>query len=60
MGALPQALEIIFQMQRKMSNEKITMRKRKLFNLQNIMFFFSLNVSYSQASLFSYFFIHFK
>jgi hypothetical protein len=27
MGTLPQALEIIFEMQRKMSNEKITRRK---------------------------------
>jgi hypothetical protein len=35
-------LEIIFQMQRKMSNEKITMRKRKLFNLQNMLFFLFL------------------
>jgi hypothetical protein len=27
MGALPQALEIIFEMQRKKNNEKITRRK---------------------------------
>jgi len=29
----PQALEIIFEVQRKKSNEKITRKKIKLFNL---------------------------
>jgi hypothetical protein len=33
MGALPQALEIIFEVQRKRSNEKIPRKKKKLFNL---------------------------
>jgi hypothetical protein len=44
MGVLPQALEIIFEVQRKIINEKIT-RKKKLSNLQNAFFFF-LDPSY--------------
>jgi hypothetical protein len=40
MGALPQALEIIFEVQRKRINEKITKRKNKLSNLENMFFFF--------------------
>jgi hypothetical protein len=36
-GALPQAVEIIFEMQRKRSNNN---KKNKLFNLQNAFFFF--------------------
>jgi len=39
MQVLPQALEIIFEAQRKRSNEKITRKKKKLFNLQNSFFF---------------------
>jgi len=39
MRELPQALEIIFEVQRKMSNGKIA-EKKKLFNLQNMIFFF--------------------
>jgi hypothetical protein len=48
MGTLPQVLEIIFEMQRKMimKNKK---KKNKLSNLQN-MFFFSLDPSYFQTS----------
>jgi hypothetical protein len=42
MGALPQALEIIFEVQGKRSNEKITRKKKKLSNLQNVGFFFFL------------------
>jgi hypothetical protein len=42
MGALPQALEIIFEVQGKRSNEKITRRKNKLSKLQNVFFFFFL------------------
>jgi hypothetical protein len=38
MEVLPQALEIIFKVQRKWSNEKITRKKKKLFNLQNVFF----------------------
>jgi len=41
-GILPQALEIIFEMKRKRSNEKITRRRRrrkkKLSNLRNTFF----------------------
>jgi hypothetical protein len=33
MRTLPQALEILFEMQRKRSNEKIARRKNKLFQL---------------------------
>jgi len=39
MGALPQALEIVFEVQRKRSNEKIT-RKKKNFPIYKIRFFF--------------------
>jgi hypothetical protein len=39
MGVLFQALEIIFEMQKKRSNEKIR-KKKKLFNLQNTFFLF--------------------
>jgi hypothetical protein len=39
MGVLPQALEIIFEEQRRRSNEKIIRRKNKLSNLQNAFFF---------------------
>jgi hypothetical protein len=35
MAVLPQTLEIIFEMQRKRSNEKITRKKKKPSNLQN-------------------------
>jgi hypothetical protein len=42
MGALPQALEIVFEVQRKRSNEKITRKKKKLSNLRNAFFFFCL------------------
>jgi hypothetical protein len=48
MGTLPQGLEIIFEVQRKMSNEKIT-KKKKNSNLQNKIFF-PLNLSYFQTS----------
>jgi hypothetical protein len=40
MGALPQALEIIFEVQMKRSNEKIA-RKKKVFQLTKSVFFFS-------------------
>jgi hypothetical protein len=52
MGTLPQALEIIFEMQKKISNEKIT-RKKKAFQLAELFFFFlvfSLDPSYFQTS----------
>ncbi len=34
--ALPQAIEIIFEMQRKKINEKITRKKKKLCNFKRI------------------------
>jgi hypothetical protein len=52
MGVLPQALEIIFEMQRKRSNEVFLFLKQ-LSNIQNIfiLFFpFSLDPSYFQTS----------
>jgi hypothetical protein len=39
MRALPQATEIIFEVQRKRSNERIKTTKNKLFSLQNTIFF---------------------
>jgi hypothetical protein len=43
MGVLPQAQEIIFEMQRKMSNEKNSKKKTKAFQLtKRICFFFFL------------------
>jgi ribosome-associated protein YbcJ (S4-like RNA binding protein) len=36
MGASPQALEIIFEVQMKRNNEKIARRKNKLFNSQTV------------------------
>jgi hypothetical protein len=54
---LPQVLEIIFKVQRKISNEKIT-RKKKVFQLIKhgfLFFFFSLDPSYFQTSQLSYF-----
>jgi hypothetical protein len=52
MTALPRALEIIFEVQRKKSNEKIT-RKKKTFQLAKHKFFFfsfSLDPPYFQTS----------
>jgi hypothetical protein len=40
MGALPQAQEIVFKVQKKMSNEKIAKKKNKLSNSQRCFFFF--------------------
>jgi hypothetical protein len=44
MGVQPQTLEIIFEVQRKTSDEKITQKKKKkkksLSNLENEFFFF--------------------
>jgi hypothetical protein len=42
MGGLAQALEIIFEVQRKRSNEKITRRKIS-FSTSKMLFFFSLS-----------------
>jgi len=53
MGGLPQALKIIFEVQRKKNNEKIT-RKKKVFSTYKMHFFFpgffSLNPSHFQTS----------
>jgi hypothetical protein len=52
MTALPQALEIIFEVQRKKSNEKLT-RKKKTFQLTKhelFIFPFSSDPSFFQTS----------
>jgi hypothetical protein len=51
MRALPQALEIVFKVQMKRSNEKIARKKKKLSNSQNALFFFffSLDLFYFQS-----------
>jgi hypothetical protein len=46
---LPQAVEIIFEVQRKRSNEKTT-RKKKSFPSYKTLFFFFLDLSYFQTS----------
>jgi hypothetical protein len=48
-GALPQALEIILEVQMKMNNEKVAREKKKPFNSQNTSSFFSLDPSYFQS-----------
>jgi len=40
MGVLLQVLKIIFEVQRKMSNEKITRREKKIPTYKTIFFFF--------------------
>jgi len=42
MGALPQALEIVFEVQRKRSNEKITSKKKSFPTYKMRFFFFCL------------------
>jgi hypothetical protein len=56
MRALPLALEIILEVQRKKSNEKITRKKKKLSNLQNVSFPLWISLSFKPHN----FFIHFK
>jgi len=51
MGALPQALEIIFEMQMKKSNKKIA-RREISFPTHKTCFFFSLDPSYFQSFYF--------
>jgi hypothetical protein len=48
MGVLPQALEIIFEMQMKKSNKKIT-RREISFPTHKTYIFFSLDLSYFQS-----------
>ncbi len=51
MGVLPQVLEIIFELQRKMTNEKIKKKINKLFQLIKHVFLNSfLDPSYFQTS----------
>jgi len=57
MGVLPQALEIIFKMQRKKNNEKIAVRKISFPTYKTI--FFLLFGPTLKASNFS-FLVHFK
>jgi hypothetical protein len=57
MGALAQAVEILFEVQRKRSNEKIA-RRKICFSTDKTRFFlfcFSLDPSYFQISLLSHF-----
>jgi hypothetical protein len=50
MGALPQALEIIFEVQMKRNNEKIARRKKSFLTYKTHFFsFFFLNLSYFQS-----------
>jgi len=51
MKALPQALEIIFEVQRKRSNEKVTRKKISFPTYKRLFFFnfFSLDLSYFQS-----------
>jgi hydrogenase maturation factor len=50
MGALPQALEITLEVQRKMSNKEITRKKKPFQHTKHInIYFFSLVPSYFQT-----------
>ncbi len=62
MGVLPQALEIIFEMQRKMSNEKITRKEISFPTYKTIFsFFFLFFRAYLISNLRTFLFlIHFK
>jgi hypothetical protein len=60
-GVLFQAIEIIFEMQRKRCNEKNNKTKNNLSNLQNMVFFFSLFGPLLLSNLIILlFFIHFQ
>jgi len=56
MGVLPQVLEIIFEVQRKMSKEKITIREINFSNLQKTFFFFLFG-SFILSNLLTFFFL---
>jgi hypothetical protein len=62
MGALPQALQIIFEVQTKRSNEKNNKKKNELFNLQNTFYFYFSSLwtplTFKPHNLF--YFFHFK
>jgi hypothetical protein len=59
MGALPQALEIIFEVQRESSNEKIR-RKKKDFHLTKCVFFLFFGTLLLSNLITFLFFIHLK
>jgi hypothetical protein len=60
MGTLPQVIEITFEMQRKMSNEKITKRKIS-FSTYKTSFLFPLFEPLLLSNLITFLFlIHFK
>jgi len=63
MGVLPQAPEIIFEVQMKMSNEKIARKKKRIFPTYKTRFFFFFflfgPLLHSKLLTFS-FLIHFK
>jgi len=59
MGALPQALEIIFEMQTKGSNEKITKKKKSFPAYKTLFFLIFKSLLFSNFITFL-FFIHLK
>jgi hypothetical protein len=62
MGKLPQAVEIIFEVQRKRINEKTTREKKRLFNSQNVfiyLFFLFRPLLFSNLKIFL-FLVHLK
>jgi len=59
MGALTQALEIIFEVQRKKNNEKIT-RKKKAFQLTKCVLFFLFEPLLLSNLITFLLFVHFK
>ncbi len=59
MGALTQALEIIFEVQRKRNNEKI-MRKKKAFQFTKCVLFFHFGPLLLSKLITFLFFVHFK
>jgi Skp family chaperone for outer membrane proteins len=59
MRALPQALEIIFEIERKRSNEEITKKKKKLSNLEHQLKFYksSLNSNSNRTTYNDFFWV---
>jgi hypothetical protein len=61
MEALPQPVEIIFEVQRKRSNEKITRRKISFSTYKTLSFFFLLFEPLLFSNIITFlFFVHFK
>jgi hypothetical protein len=50
MRTLPQALEIIFEVQRKRNNEKIARRKISFSTYKNILFFFAITLTFKASN----------